>query len=142
MLQTIVVIGAGQAGLVMSYYLKQQDREHVLLERAPDALERLYDGFVWDRQNEHDPMETPTTGYKVPMFSECEGQVSCRYNRNWMMKAANRNGRKRGFLSNPTICSSRLRRRARDVGLLVQSRPNRVRRNRPVQSRSKNRPFR
>ncbi len=30
----IVVIGAGQAGLVMSHFLQQQGREHVLLERA------------------------------------------------------------------------------------------------------------
>ena len=29
-----VVIGAGQAGLVMSYYLQQKGRGHVLLERA------------------------------------------------------------------------------------------------------------
>ena len=29
-----VVIGAGQAGLVMSHCLQQQSREHVLLERA------------------------------------------------------------------------------------------------------------
>lgn len=64
-----------------------------LLRRAPDQLARLYEGFVWDRQNEHDALETPTTGYRVPFFSVQDGQVSCRYNRNWMTKAAVRNGR-------------------------------------------------
>jgi putative flavoprotein involved in K+ transport len=35
--QTIdtVVVGGGQAGLAISYYLKQQGRKHVVLERAP-----------------------------------------------------------------------------------------------------------
>lgn len=63
-----------------------------LLERAPDQLERLYDGFVWDRQNEHDPSETPTTGYRVPFFSVADGRVSCRYNRHWMVRALERRG--------------------------------------------------
>lgn len=63
---------------------------NVLAERNPAGLARLYEGFVWDRQNEHDPAESPTTGYRVPMFSERSGQVSCRYNRNWMVKALER----------------------------------------------------
>jgi len=64
-----------------------------LLTRVPQALERLYEGFIWDRQNEHDRLETPTSAYKVPFFSERDGRVSCRYNRNWMTKAVDRNGR-------------------------------------------------
>lgn len=63
-----------------------------LLERAPGSLERLYRGFVWDRQNEHGDGELPTTGYRVPMFSERDGAVSCRYNRNWITKAVQREG--------------------------------------------------
>lgn len=66
---------------------------NALLARAPHLLERLYEGFVWDRQNEHDPRETPTTGYRVPFFSALQGVVSCRYNRNWMVKALERDGR-------------------------------------------------
>ena len=65
---------------------------NLLLGRDPRLLERLYEGFVWDRQNEHDPCETPTTGYRVPVFSEKDGIVSCRYNRNWMTKAVLRSG--------------------------------------------------
>ena len=30
-----VVVGGGQAGLALSYYLKQEGHEHVVLERAP-----------------------------------------------------------------------------------------------------------
>ena len=30
-----VIVGGGRAGLAMSYYLKQEGREHVVLERAP-----------------------------------------------------------------------------------------------------------
>lgn len=63
-----------------------------LLDMRPDALERLYRGFVWDRQNEHGPGESPTTDYLVPVFSQRNGVVSCRYNRTWMRKAAERTG--------------------------------------------------
>lgn len=63
-----------------------------LLAEQPDVLARLYEGFVWDRQDEHGPGETPTTGYAVPVFSQKDGVVSCRYNRTWMRKAAERTG--------------------------------------------------
>lgn len=65
---------------------------NALLADHPDALARLTDGFIWDRQNEHDASETPTSAYKVPVFSAADGKISCRYNRNWITKAANRNG--------------------------------------------------
>jgi hypothetical protein len=61
-----------------------------LLEQAPHYLARLYEGFEWDRQNEHGSNELPTTGYKVPFFSVNDATVSCRYNRNWIRKAAQR----------------------------------------------------
>lgn len=63
-----------------------------MLSREPELLERMYRGFIWDRQNEHGENETPTSAYRVPVFSETGGVVSCRYNRNWMMKAAACNG--------------------------------------------------
>ena len=63
---------------------------NAFLERAPEHLARLYQGFAWDRQNEHGETETPTTGYRVPVFSHRDGLVSCRYNRNWITKAAMR----------------------------------------------------
>ncbi len=30
-----VIVGGGQAGLAVSYYLKQEGREHVVFEQAP-----------------------------------------------------------------------------------------------------------
>jgi len=63
-----------------------------MLRRRPDALPRLYEGFEWDRMDEHAPHETPTSGYKVPVFSHKDGAVSCQYNRNWITNAAERRG--------------------------------------------------
>ena len=73
---------------------------NAFLQRAPEYLERLYRGFAWDRQNEHGETETPTTGYRVPVFSHHDGVVSCRYNRNWITKAAQRGD---GFTGEETM---------------------------------------
>ncbi|MBT3333227.1 MAG: hypothetical protein HOK21_18965 [Rhodospirillaceae bacterium] len=59
-----------------------------ILKRRPDLMPRLLDGFEWDRMDEHGDDESATSGYRVPLFSLANGQVSCRYNRSWM-KAAN-----------------------------------------------------
>ena len=64
-----------------------------ILRRRPDALERLYQGFEWDRMDEHGDGETPTSGYRIPVFSVAAGMVSCRYNRNWISLAAERKQR-------------------------------------------------
>lgn len=42
-----VIVGGGQAGLAMSYYLSQEGREHVVLERAP-ALANAWRNQRWD----------------------------------------------------------------------------------------------
>ena len=42
-----VVVGGGQAGLAISYYLTQQGREHVVLERAP-AVANAWRNQRWD----------------------------------------------------------------------------------------------
>src|SRR6516165_481718 len=49
MLRTIdtVIIGGGQAGLAISYHLRQEDREHVVLERAP-AVAHAWRNQRWD----------------------------------------------------------------------------------------------
>lgn len=59
-----------------------------ILRRRPDALARLYDGFEWDRMDEHGEGEAATSGYRVPLYSQAHGVVSCRYNRNWINSAA------------------------------------------------------
>ena len=63
----------------------------VLAER-PEAMARLYEGFEWGRQDEHGDNETPASGYKVPFFSEMNGQISCQYNRNWIRNGASYKG--------------------------------------------------
>jgi putative flavoprotein involved in K+ transport len=42
-----VVVGGGQAGLAIGYYLKQEGREHVVLERAP-AVANAWRNQRWD----------------------------------------------------------------------------------------------
>ena len=42
-----VIVGGGQAGLAMSYCLRQQGREHVVLERAP-AVANAWRNERWD----------------------------------------------------------------------------------------------
>jgi putative flavoprotein involved in K+ transport len=42
----VAVIGAGQAGLAVSYYLRQQNREHIVLERA--RLGETWRSERWD----------------------------------------------------------------------------------------------
>jgi putative flavoprotein involved in K+ transport len=41
-----VIVGGGQAGLALSYYLKQEAREHVVLERAP-AVANAWRNHRW-----------------------------------------------------------------------------------------------
>src|SRR3984957_2466239 len=42
-----VIVGGGQAGLAISYYLKQEGREHLVLERAP-AIANAWRNQRWD----------------------------------------------------------------------------------------------
>lgn len=59
-----------------------------MAQRHPELLEILYRGFRWHRLGEQGPGETPITEHRVPHFSECEGFVSCRYVRNYILEAA------------------------------------------------------
>ncbi|MCU1300458.1 MAG: dependent oxidoreductase [Candidatus Sulfotelmatobacter sp.] len=42
-----IIVGGGQAGLAISYYLKQEGREHLVLERAP-AISNAWRIQRWD----------------------------------------------------------------------------------------------
>ncbi len=62
------------------------------VDRYPEHLPALFEGFEWDRLNEQGDGEAATSGYKVPVFSEAvrsDGRrlLSCRYNRYWMTQA-------------------------------------------------------
>src|SRR5882762_7011441 len=42
-----IIVGGGQAGLAISYYLKQEGREHLVLERAP-AIANAWRNQRWN----------------------------------------------------------------------------------------------
>jgi hypothetical protein len=65
--------------------------ERLLLE-APHHLDVLYRGFRWHRLGENGPDEAPITPHRVPVFSELDRQVSCRYVRTYMTEAAHHLG--------------------------------------------------
>lgn len=60
------------------------------LARYPERLPQLFEGVSWDRMNEHGEGEAPNSEYRVPIFSEADGKLSCRYNRHWMASASKR----------------------------------------------------
>src|SRR3954463_4334057 len=49
--------------------------------RAPGLLAPLYRGYHYHRLGEQAPDEEPTTPYRVPVFANRNGQLSCRYQR-------------------------------------------------------------
>jgi len=60
-----IVIGGGQAGLAMSYYLQQHDREHVILERG--RIAERWHAERWDSlryQFINETIELPGLSYK------------------------------------------------------------------------------
>jgi len=63
MIQTIdtVIIGGGQGGLATSYYLKQQGREHLILEQSDQAGSAWRDGR-WDSFT----LVTPNWAFRLP----------------------------------------------------------------------------
>jgi len=50
-----------------------------LLKENPDHLGPLYRGFRYHRFGEEGPDEAPVTEHHVPVLSEKQGYVSCRY---------------------------------------------------------------
>ena len=56
-----VIIGGGQAGLAISYYLRQEGREHIILERAP-AVANAWRNQRWDSFT----LVTPNFQYGCP----------------------------------------------------------------------------
>ena len=49
--------------------------------RAPHLLEPLYRGYHYHRLGEEGAGESPATEWRVPVFAECNGQLSVRYQR-------------------------------------------------------------
>jgi Taurine catabolism dioxygenase TauD, TfdA family len=57
---------------------------NVMLEQYPEALERLYRGYVFHRRGEEKPGDLPYTPYRVPVYSNIDGKVSARYVRTYV----------------------------------------------------------
>jgi hypothetical protein len=56
--------------------------------QRPDLLEILYRGFRYHRLGEQGPDDPPITPHRIPVFSEKDGLVSCRYVRHYIEVAA------------------------------------------------------
>src|SRR5215472_17154103 len=57
---------------------------NVLRDEYPAVLERLYRGYSFHRRGEEQPGELPYTPYRVPVYSNTEGNVSARYVRTYV----------------------------------------------------------
>jgi hypothetical protein len=57
---------------------------NVMLEEYPEAIERLYCGYVFHRRGEEKPGDPPYTPYRVPVYSNTEEKVSARYVRTYI----------------------------------------------------------
>jgi hypothetical protein len=57
---------------------------NVMIEEYPEALERLYRGYVFHRRGEEQPGDLPYTRYRMPVYSNTDGKVSARYVRTYV----------------------------------------------------------
>ena len=60
----------------------------IMRKMRPDLLERLYEGYRYHRFGEQPDGFDPITPHRVPVFSEKDGQVSCRLVRQYIEIAA------------------------------------------------------
>jgi hypothetical protein len=58
-----------------------------MLKCHPEHLDALYEGFPYHRRGEEGSEQAPITPYNVPVFSNCDGQVSCFFLREAMVPA-------------------------------------------------------
>lgn len=63
-----------------------------ILKRRPDLLKPLFEGFYYDLKGEHLPGRSPLSDHKIPVFSFCQGKLSCRYLRNAIEPGFERSG--------------------------------------------------
>jgi len=59
-----------------------------MLRTFPEHLKILYRGFRYHRRGEQQPGAAPITPHRVPVFSECNGQISCRFVRPYIEAGA------------------------------------------------------
>ena len=76
----------------VSWFASALAVHNMMLETRPDLLAILYRGFPWFRSGEHGSDSAAITPWQVPVLSEAQGLVSCRYVRSYIMEAAEREG--------------------------------------------------
>jgi hypothetical protein len=67
---------------------------NAFVRNHPDLLDALYAGFPYHRKGRQRPGDPMVTPFNVPIFSNVDGFVSVRYNRDYMEKAASLLGMK------------------------------------------------
>ena len=71
-----------------SWYVSSHLLHNLVLESRPDLLAALYRGYFTHRFGEQGDNEGPITEHRVPVFSRCEGELSCRFLRRYIEAAA------------------------------------------------------
>ncbi|HEX3537492.1 MAG TPA: TauD/TfdA family dioxygenase [Stellaceae bacterium] len=82
----LCVRDAKEGGL--SIYASSLKVHDVIAREYPEFLPVLERGFFCDRRGEEAPDDDPVTPYRVPVFSEMDGVLSCRYVRGVIDKGA------------------------------------------------------
>ncbi len=66
---------------------------NTLLAEAPDLLEQLYEGFHHDLRGDVARPDGPQVTPRIPVFSYCQGVLSCNFNSKTVEQAATKLGR-------------------------------------------------
>ena len=85
---TFLCVHQGLKGGV-SWFVSAHALHNEILSLRPDLLDVLYRGYHTHRFGEQAPSETPITEHRVPVFSNSDGLVSCRFLRRYIEAAAN-----------------------------------------------------
>ena len=88
----LCVRDAREGGL--SIYASSLKVHEILAREHPEYLPVLERGFFCDRRGEEAAEDAPVTPYRVPVFSERDGLLSCRYVRGVIDKGAAARGEK------------------------------------------------
>lgn len=72
----------------ISYFSSSHTVHEEIRRTRPDLLERLYKGYRWHRFGEQPEGYDPITPHHVPVYSECDGLLSCRIVRQYVEIAA------------------------------------------------------
>jgi len=87
----------------ISRFVSSMTIHEEIRRRRPDLLGRLYHGYRYHRLGEQQPGFPDITPHRIPVFSEHDGYVSCRYVRQYIEVAAD---------EDPTISLDELDRQA------------------------------